>query len=288
MHRDKRLGLALAILLLAAVGAFFFRNETVPSAQPPRLENPQALDAEIAEKPVAPYLTGDVETVRDAAPNSTDVPPMWAKPDFLGGDAPASDLSFATGTPDPIRLAPDADSAGLRDEFLPPHNQAWDAVPAPPPFMPQTPDAPSEGFAYRVGTGDTLSGLAERFLGSSTRFMEIYAANRRVLRNPNALRAGMTIRIPPRRRPAVQTQSSPARPISVETTPPPADGAAPVPLGEEAAADPQTAPPADQAEPSEASRRFVPVRRNLFLPRTPLDHRTSDAASPAADNGPLR
>ena len=50
MHRDKKLGLALGILLIGAVGAFFFRNETGHPAEIPELENTQAIDEQIREQ----------------------------------------------------------------------------------------------------------------------------------------------------------------------------------------------------------------------------------------------
>ena len=49
---------------------------------------------------------------------------------------------------------------------------------------------------HHVKSGETLTGLASRYLGSSVRFMELYEANRDLLRSPNDLRAGITIRIP--------------------------------------------------------------------------------------------
>ncbi len=49
---------------------------------------------------------------------------------------------------------------------------------------------------YEVRPGDTLSELAQRFLGSSRRYHELYEANRDVLSSPHALRAGMVLRIP--------------------------------------------------------------------------------------------
>lgn len=51
---------------------------------------------------------------------------------------------------------------------------------------------------YVVRPGDTLSGLAQRFLGSTRRYRELYEANRDVLSDPDRLRQGMVLRIPPR------------------------------------------------------------------------------------------
>ncbi len=51
-------------------------------------------------------------------------------------------------------------------------------------------------MTYEVRPGDTLSELAQRFLGSSRRYHELYEANRDVLSSPHALRAGVVLRIP--------------------------------------------------------------------------------------------
>ena len=49
---------------------------------------------------------------------------------------------------------------------------------------------------HRIADGDTLSGLAERYLGSSQRFAEIYDANRDRLQSPDLLPIGTMLRIP--------------------------------------------------------------------------------------------
>jgi len=48
MQRDKKVGLALAILLCSIVGAFFIRDEA-PKANAPELKNPNRLDSRIAQ-----------------------------------------------------------------------------------------------------------------------------------------------------------------------------------------------------------------------------------------------
>jgi LysM repeat protein len=79
-------------------------------------------------------------------------------------------------------------------------NANWRANPPGPQPQSQSPQPPSshEEQTYQVQAGDTLSGIAARFLGSGALYMEIYSANRDQLKTPNDLRAGMTIRIPKR------------------------------------------------------------------------------------------
>jgi nucleoid-associated protein YgaU len=51
---------------------------------------------------------------------------------------------------------------------------------------------------HKIVDGDTLPALAEQFLGSSQRGMEIFNANREVLSNPDLLPIGGELKIPQR------------------------------------------------------------------------------------------
>jgi nucleoid-associated protein YgaU len=53
---------------------------------------------------------------------------------------------------------------------------------------------------HRIVDGDTLTTLAERYLGSASRAGEIFAANRDVLFDPKLLPIGIELKIPPRDR----------------------------------------------------------------------------------------
>ena len=48
---------------------------------------------------------------------------------------------------------------------------------------------------HKIVDGDTLRGLAERYLGSAERWEEIYAANRNVLSSPELLPIGVELKI---------------------------------------------------------------------------------------------
>ena len=54
-------------------------------------------------------------------------------------------------------------------------------------------DAPS---TYTVKKGDVLSEIASRVLGSSRKYLVLYELNRDILDSPDALREGMTLRLP--------------------------------------------------------------------------------------------
>ena len=56
---------------------------------------------------------------------------------------------------------------------------------------------PYQGFAqYTVVSGDTLSGIAQRFYGDGALFPRIFEANRDQISNPNLVFPGQVLRIP--------------------------------------------------------------------------------------------
>lgn len=49
---------------------------------------------------------------------------------------------------------------------------------------------------YRIGTGDTLSDIAQRYLGRSRRWEQILVMNRDILKDGNSLKVGAVLRLP--------------------------------------------------------------------------------------------
>ena len=60
-------------------------------------------------------------------------------------------------------------------------------------MLPETASAPP---THKIIDGDSLALLAERYLGSASRAMEIYEANRNVLTHPEVLPIGAELKIP--------------------------------------------------------------------------------------------
>jgi LysM repeat protein len=220
MTRDQQIGLALGILLVGAVSAFFFRHEEPAPRRLPALRTAAELDRQIAERPHAPYLT---------EPNDHD---------------PATDLKeghnrFATEqagdpglVPDPIALDGDLSSTVFASQ--------------------SQPAVPTREQYHIVRGGDTLSSIALQYLGSTTRFQEVFEANRDRLRTPNDLRIGQEIRIP-----------LPSRTTTPATMPRAATNQQPAPTS-------ATDTPA--VAPTEGERRFVPYRGSPLTPAaTPPD-----------------
>lgn len=53
---------------------------------------------------------------------------------------------------------------------------------------------------YTVKKGDTLSHIAQRYLGDGNRYPEIFDANRDILKDPDMIKPGQVLRIPRSRR----------------------------------------------------------------------------------------
>lgn len=221
MHRDKKVGLALAILLCSVVGAFFFRDDA-PRSNGPELKDSQRLDQEIAHRERVPYPEGD-RRPRESDPrrsgdrtgngfNPNDLP------DFLR-DAPSSGTGTAqrsrvNSSRDPL-FGNDRDSrASDLSTLAPPpqdspampiplHNSEWDIASndgsvARRGNTEATTATSSKGRTHTVTDGETLSSIAGKYLGSQARYQEIFQANRDQLKSPNDLKIGMKLAIPDR------------------------------------------------------------------------------------------
>lgn len=233
MHQDQRIGLALAVLLLGAAGAFFFRNDPKPNGSSPRLKSGKELDARIAEKAISPYLqSGDedheapgtlAKKVSDRAHSDSSASgeyslPSLDAPDFFGPDDRAvngtggstqsrsnqftSDAEVQELSPIPFPAENDQNSSGIHS-----NNSR------------QTQATPGSDRTHIVQKGETLSSIAAKELGSSTRFLEIFEANRDQLNDANDVRVGMTLRIQSRR--ATGTESAISRPKDRSYSAPP-------------------------------------------------------------------
>ncbi len=70
-------------------------------------------------------------------------------------------------------------------------------------------DLPAGDRRITVRRGDTLSSIAERELGSSTRWTDIFRINRAQLSDPDELAVGMRLVVPEAKKPAAKTKSKP-------------------------------------------------------------------------------
>ena len=68
-----------------------------------------------------------------------------------------------------------------------------------PDFAQCSPPGPGGIQTYTIRTGDSLSTVAETYYGDPTLWRTIYNFNRdKIGENPNAIQAGMALKVPPR------------------------------------------------------------------------------------------
>jgi LysM repeat protein len=218
MHRDKKVGLALAILLCSVVGAFFFRDDA-PRNNGPELRDPQKLDQEIARGGRGgPYLESNSQQPANGARRSSNGFDPNDLPDFLrdsssngsstvqrnrvnGSRDPLFGDDRKPKSNDPTSLAPPPQDA--RAVPIPLHNSEWDVASNDSPTARRsTTDVSTatsgKGRTHIVVDGETLSSIAGKYLGSQARYQEVFQANRDQLKSPNDLKIGMKLTIPDR------------------------------------------------------------------------------------------
>lgn len=60
----------------------------------------------------------------------------------------------------------------------------------------EAPEQDKEVEFYEIQKGDTLWAISQKFLGNGARYNEIFEANKEVIKNPDLIYPGQTIRIP--------------------------------------------------------------------------------------------
>lgn len=214
MHPDRKIGIAMGILLVGVVGALFFRNEPLVVDESLTARREKELNQQLRDRDVSLYSNdqdpgkapetedahrrleeilrrresasralpvpvkrldkGDVTSPAERL-NATDTPKFESpvkSNDAVANRTPDDDASPATGA---TEMANVFDQSGTAE-----HNAA-------------------DFEEYKVQFGDTLSGIAAKHLGSSTRYKEIYEANRDRMSSPDQLKVGKAIRIPRQR-----------------------------------------------------------------------------------------
>jgi len=177
--QSSRVLAAGAVLLIGLCAAWPFRRPARPELRPP----PAAIPLDIVLR--RPDAT--VET----RPRAGQSPAAEATPPPVTDQLSVSPVGLQNLVPPPD--LPVSFRASSESELLTPAQPpAGDSAAASPPRPQPRP--------YRLRDGDTLEGLAERFLGDRRRAAEIYEANRGQLARPDLLPVGTTIMIPPRAR----------------------------------------------------------------------------------------
>lgn len=252
MHPDKKVGMALGILLVGIVAAFFFRNDTEATEKEDdrKLASAEELDDRIRQGAQVPYLPD-----REATPaHSGDVPDINIDeliaeiPDINpAGTGASPDSTQPVVVPRPIRIgepgpahervapipSPASDIQGV-DAALGGHTDPRGN------FAPSRPRPEVVKF-HEVAAGETLSEIATKYLGTHRRYLELFEANRDVLDSPDAIRVGMKLKIP-------QKQTAGGATTSVST--PPGAGTRELPSKPPVATAPESVEPTTPAKPS--------------------------------------
>jgi nucleoid-associated protein YgaU len=187
IDRRSKIAIALGLLFGGAAVAMLFRHEAVSNLS-------GNYDRLVVRDPVeSPDLVGPIL----GAP----IPPT--KPPVVLPVPPAE-----TAKPSSNAYIPQSASsppAGFSTSSSGQMPAGW-----PPPMagLSQSAPPPEKAVRHRIRDGDTLTGLAERHLGSAARAGEIFDANREVLSNPDLLPIGMELKIPPR-----EQSPQPQRPL---------------------------------------------------------------------------
>ncbi|QDU38140.1 LysM domain/BON superfamily protein [Maioricimonas rarisocia] len=258
MHSDQKLGIVLAILLIGFTAAFCFPRAPFNEAELLAVEEDLELDAEIQTLPVRAYTSLDrPRSSRKDAPAETITITREDGPD--GGTGPETVAPPAIAVPSPVEIG--FEVGGVDERPAPARNNTdREASTADAPSRDHNSDGATPPATYTVQYGDTLSGLAIRFLGTSRRYLDLYEANRDVLASPDDLRVGMTLRIPGGRAEQDASDDLEEALEAVESTREPDRS---LDRGETAAEVRETSSPGRTASPS-AAGRFRPA------PRSPL------------------
>ncbi|MES1213722.1 MAG: LysM peptidoglycan-binding domain-containing protein [Singulisphaera sp.] len=182
---NRKKFLVLTIVVVAGLAAaFVFRKTPTPESASSPISESTATRVEPAsttDKPApVSHLTGAIDPAEKALePRVAGNSGGNERPGFGLSATTSGGTGFSTLRPPAEASEPPADALAAGG---------------------QPPAASGAGFSelrrHRIGDGDTLSGLAVRYLGSADRYREIYDLNREVLSNPDLLPIGTELKIP--------------------------------------------------------------------------------------------
>lgn len=150
---------------------------------------------------VAALSAGKIVASRESeTPAIEDTPATAANPPANAEDSPVQRASLE---PEVAPVTPVTSSVAVRPPVPAPQPTRTATQVTQPTSRPGTTPAPTTtrppaGNARRhvITKGDTLYSLAQKYYGNKSRWKDIYAANRDVMRSPDDYKVGMTLKIP--------------------------------------------------------------------------------------------
>ena len=186
MPTGRKLAVVLSVLVAGWSAALFFRKDA------------SSLDS-VSGVPTGGAL-GGLDTGEPLTRRAVTLPGQQPRPTYKTPIVAAQVAPTAAGSP---QLTTRFESASRPAQaILRPHfgdDEDADAAADEPPGDDAASAAwPAEPAArtHKIVDGDTLSRLAQRYLGSADRYQQIYEANRDVLRSPDLLPIGKVLRLP--------------------------------------------------------------------------------------------
>jgi nucleoid-associated protein YgaU len=208
-RRSKILVIAVVAGMAGGATYFFRKGDPTPGdvASPPAQAE---VERRAIEKPAPQsHLLGEIQAANQPTASGDLAPIAPATSALPTAAAPANPFNTPSATPvgppaaaqvtSTPPLAKTSPPAGAADnQFFPPGTGAT-APSGGSSFAASAPiGSPSEVLRHKIVDGDTLTGLAERYLGNSNRYLELYEMNREKLTSPDLLPIGAEIKVPAR------------------------------------------------------------------------------------------
>ncbi len=187
MPREQKVGFTILIMIIGFAGAFCFRRQPEREVALPALQDESELNQLIAEYRLRPFLPG-IDT--DEAIESQEKLKQYLA---MSIEAKKLASSQVKDVPQPIHsVIPGAIESRREQENSSQKKATTQTVSTN--LRQNLPAGQSQ--THVVQPGETLSGIAQKYLGSASRFLEIYEANRNVLSGPDQLKPNMKLSIP--------------------------------------------------------------------------------------------
>lgn len=264
MQREQKIGFTILIMIVGFAGAFCFRKPDPNRNALPDLKQEELINQQIAELRMRPYLPDGERHPSDSELASAYNPlrDQLAAWNTDGPQNPPGEVPAPIGMLTPLETPADSpfyehQRPRSRQETRPTNQTAEVSHRNDP-----APEEKSTVTTHVVQPGETLSGIAYRYFGSASKYLDLFEANRDQLSSPNDLRPGITLKIPGKSAPETQEEVREANANSN----PEVSAIAPSRFTEQSSR--------SSGDDSSSHLLFTPARQN------PFQHSTADSTNP--------